>query len=254
MLLEEFENVPAVIEPTDRSLLSSGEICDTIILSFNGEILERVKQIDGVYEGGYLTNLNGKLPWYIYEKDESKVAVAMALIGAPMVVGLLEELKARGFKNFIILGSCGVLDQSIQADKIILPSSALRDEGTSYHYAPASDEVSYDETLLLTMENALNKSGIEHIRTKAWTTDAFYRETAAKVKRRLEAGAKVVDMEASAIMAWAQYRQTKVYQFFYTADYVDHHNHEWDARHEERKTDAMTFFEIAVSIALELEK
>ena len=59
MLLEEFENVPAVIEPTDRSLLSGGEICDTIILSFNGEILERVKQIDGVYEGGYLTNLNG---------------------------------------------------------------------------------------------------------------------------------------------------------------------------------------------------
>ena len=60
MLLEEFENVPAVIEPTDRSLLSGGEVCDTIILSFNGEILGRVKQIDGVYEGGYLTNLNGK--------------------------------------------------------------------------------------------------------------------------------------------------------------------------------------------------
>lgn len=178
----------------------------------------------------------------------------MATIGAPMVVGFLEELKARGFNNFIVLGSCGVLDQSIQADKIIIPSSALRDEGTSYHYAPASDEIAYDETLLLTMENALNKSGIEHIRTKVWTTDAFYRETAAKVKRRLEAGAKVVDMESSAIMAWAQYRQANVYQFFYTADYVDHHNHEWDARHEERKTDVMTFFEIAVSIALELEK
>lgn len=254
MLLEEFENVPAVIEPTDRSLISGGEICDTIILSFNGEILERVKQIDGVYEGGYLTNLNSKYPWYIYEVDGFKLAVAMATIGAPMVVGFLEELKARGFNNFIVLGSCGVLDQSIQADKIIIPSSALRDEGTSYHYAPASDEIAYDETLLLTMENALNKSGIEHIWTKVWTTDAFYRETAAKVKRRLEAGAKVVDMESSAIMAWAQYRQANVYQFFYTADYVDHHNHEWDARHEERKTDVMTFFEIAVSIALELEK
>ena len=254
MLLEEFENVPAVIEPTDRSLISGGEICDTIILSFNGEILERVKQIDGVYEGGYLTNLNSKYPWYIYEVDGFKLAVAMATIGAPMVVGFLEELKARGFKNFIVLGSCGVLDQSIEADKIIIPSSALRDEGTSYHYAPASDEIAYDETLLLTIENALNKSGIEHIRTKVWTTDAFYRETAAKVKRRLEAGAKVVDMESSAIMAQAQYRQANVYQFFYTADYVDHHNHEWDARHEERKTDVMTFFEIAVSIALELEK
>ena len=254
MLLEEFENVPAVIEPTDRSLLSGGEVCDTIILSFNGEILERVKQIDGVYEGGYLTNLNGKLPWYIYENDGSKVAVAMALIGAPMVVGLLEELKARGFNNFIVLGSCGVLDQSIQADKIILPSSALRDEGTSYHYAPASDEIAYEQSLLLTMEKALDKAGIEHIRTKSWTTDAFYRETAAKVKRRLAAGARVVDMEASAIMAWAQYRLANVYQFFYTADYVDHHNHEWDARREDRKADAMTFFNIALMIAKEINR
>ena len=252
MLLEEFENVPAVIEPTDRSLLSSGEICDTIILSFNGEILKRVKQIDGVYEGGYLTNLNGKFSWYIYEVDGLKLAVAMATIGAPMVVGFLEELKARGFNNFIVLGSCGVLDQSIQADKIIIPSSALRDEGTSYHYAPASDEIAYERSLLLTMEKALDKAGIEHIRTKSGTTDAFYRETAAKVKRRLAAGARVVDMEASAIMAWAQYRQAKVYQFFYTADYVDHHNHEWDARREDRKADAMTFFEIALVIAQEL--
>ena len=252
MLLEEFENVPAVIEPTDRSLLSGGEVCDTIILSFNGEILERVKQIDGVYEGGYLTNLNGKLPWYIYEKDGSKIAVSMALIGAPMVVGLLEELKARGFKNFIILGSCGVLDQSIQADKIILPSSALRDEGTSYHYAPASDEIAYEQSLLLTMEKALDKAGIEHIRTKSWTTDAFYRETAAKVKRRLAAGTRVVDMEASAIMAWAQYQLANIYQIFYTADYVDHQNHEWDARREDRKADAMTFFEIALVIVQEL--
>ena len=254
MLLEEFENVPAVIEPTDRSLLSGGEICQTIILSFNGEIVERVKQMDGVYEGGYLTNLNGRFPWYIYEVDGLKLAVTMATIGASMVVGFLEELKARGFNNFIVLGSCGVLDQSIQADKIILPSSALRDEGTSYHYAPASDEISYDETLLSTIENALDKAGIEHIRTKSWTTDAFYRETAAKVKRRLAAGATVIDMEASAIMAWYQYRQAKVYQFFYTADYVDHHNHDPNARREDRKTDAMTFFEIAVSIALALEK
>ena len=62
MLLEEFENVPAVIEPTDRSIRGGGEICDTIILSFNGEIVERVKQFEDVYEGGYLTNLNGKFP------------------------------------------------------------------------------------------------------------------------------------------------------------------------------------------------
>ena len=189
----------------------------------------------------------------MYEESGVRVGVMLASIGASMIVGNLEELKAKGFQNFIVFGTCGVLDRSIAVDKIILPSSALRDEGTSYHYAPASDEISYHSELLLTMEEALDQAGIEHVQTKTWTTDAFYRETAAKVKRRLTAGAMVVDMEASAIMAWANFRQAKVYQFFYTADYVDHHKNEWDVRREERTADSMTFFEVAMAIARKLE-
>ncbi|HFI0777168.1 TPA: nucleoside phosphorylase [Streptococcus suis] len=253
MLLEEFEPSPAVIEPTDKAIRGGGETCNTLILSFNGEIIERVAELENVYEGGTLHNLNGRLPWYIYEESGVRVGVMLAPIGASMIVGNLEELKAKGFQNFIVFGTCGVLDRSIAVDKIILPSSALRDEGTSYHYAPASDEISYHSELLLTMEEALDQAGIEHVRTKTWTTDAFYRETAAKVKRRLTAGAMVVDMEASAIMAWSQFRQANVYQFFYTADYVDHHNNEWDTRREERNVDCMTFFEIAMDIAKKLE-
>ncbi|HFI0959185.1 TPA: nucleoside phosphorylase [Streptococcus suis] len=251
MLLEEFENTRAVIEPEDvcRLRKETHEVCDTLIYSFNGEIVERVSQSEQARFGGYVSSLNGKHPWYLYETEDMTVAVMLATIGAPMAVGHLEELKACGFENFIVLGSCGVLDKSLAADKIILPSSALRDEGTSYHYAPASDEINYDPALLLTMEKALDQAGIEHVRAKTWTTDAFYRETAAKVKRRLAAGAMVVDMEASAIMAWANFRQAKVYQFFYTADYVDHHKNEWDTRREERTADSMTFFEVAMAIA-----
>ena len=254
MLLEEFEDVAAVIEPTEKPVRDKGEVCETIILSFNGEILKRLIESEDVYQGGYLKSINGQHPWYIYRQGPSKLAVMLAQIGAPMIVGQLEELVARGFKNFIILGSCGVLDRSIEADKIILPAAALRDEGTSYHYAPPGDEVAYDDSLLVKLEAIFDKHDIKHIRTKSWTTDAFYRETPDKVKRRLAAGAQVVDMEASAIMAWSQFRKSKVYQFFYTADYVDHHNRTWDARHEERTADAMTFFTIALTIAKELER
>ncbi|HEM6083315.1 TPA: nucleoside phosphorylase [Streptococcus suis] len=253
MLLEEFENTSAVIEPTDKAIRGGGEVCETMIFSFNGEIVDRVSQLAERREGGHLQTLNGRHPRYILKRDGLQVAVMLAGIGAPMAVGHLEELKACGFENFIVLGSCGVLDKSLAADKIILPSSALRDEGTSYHYAPASEEISYDPASLLTMENALDQAGIEHVRAKTWTTDAFFRETAAKVKRRLAAGAMVVDMEASAIMAWANFRQAKVYQFFYTADYVDHHKNEWDTRREERTADSMTFFEVAMAIARTLE-
>lgn len=175
MLLEEFEDVAGVIEPTDRQIMDKGEVCETIILSFNGEILKRLIESEAVYPGSYLKSINGQHPWYIYRKGPSKLAVMLAPIGAPMIVGQLEELAARGFKNFIILGSCGVLDRSIEADKIILPAAALRDEGTSYHYAPPGDEVSYDESLLIKLEAIFDKHNIEHIRTKSWTTDAFYR-------------------------------------------------------------------------------
>ncbi|MBF0778391.1 nucleoside phosphorylase [Streptococcus cuniculi] len=253
MLLEEFEPVKAVIEPGMARKEEKADICSTLILTFSGQVVEQVRQMDGVHEGGALKNLNGRHPWYIYEKDGCKVAVGLALVGAPMAVGQLEEYKALGFENFIIFGTCGVLDKNIAADKLILPSAALRDEGTSYHYAPPSDEISYEPALLSTMEKILDKYQIQHIRTKTWTTDAFYRETAAKVKRRKASGAEVVEMEAASIMAWSRFREAKVYQFFYTADYVDHHQEEWDPRREERKLNPMTFFEIAFTIAKELQ-
>jgi len=161
MLLEEFEDVAAVIEPTEKPVHDKGEVCETIILSFNGEILKRLIESEDVYPGGYLKSINGHHPWYIYGQGPSKLAVMLAPIGAPMIGGQLEELAARGFKNFIILGSCGVLDRSIEADKIILPAAALRDEGTSYHYAPPGDEVTYDESLLIELEAIFDKHNIE---------------------------------------------------------------------------------------------
>lgn len=75
MLLEEFENTSAVIEPTDTSIRGGGEKCNTLSLSFNGEIIKRVAELENVYEGGALHNLNGRLPWYIYEESGVRVGV-----------------------------------------------------------------------------------------------------------------------------------------------------------------------------------
>ena len=46
-----------------------------------------------------------------------------------------EEVVAMGAKKFVLFGSCGVLDDEKVKDHIIIPVSAVRDEGTSYHYA-----------------------------------------------------------------------------------------------------------------------
>ena len=99
MLLEEFEDVAGVIEPTDRQIIDKGEVCETIILSFNGEILKRLVESEEVYPGGYLKSINGQHPWYIYRQGPSKLAVMLAPIGAPMIVGQLEELATKSFKK-----------------------------------------------------------------------------------------------------------------------------------------------------------
>ena len=75
MLLEEFENTSAVIEPTDKAIRGGGELCETMIFSFNGEIVDRVRQLPESREGGYLQTLNGRHPWYILERDGVRVAV-----------------------------------------------------------------------------------------------------------------------------------------------------------------------------------
>lgn len=250
MLLEEFDNSRAVIEPDSLAIGNDiREVCPTIILAFSGEMIERVATLPQSRYGGSTSSINGTSPWYLVERDDLTVAVSLAPLGAAAMVAKLEELKAIGFENFIVLGSCGVLDKNLEADRIILPTSALRDEGTSYHYAPASSEIAYAPQLIEAMETVFSASGIAHTRAKTWTTDAFYRETPAKVARRLATGARVVDMEASAMMAWSQFRQAKVYQFFYTADYLDHKAGVWDKRAEQRQADVLTFLEVAVTLA-----
>ena len=50
-----------------------------------------------------------------------------------------KEIIAKGGKNILYFGSCGSLDKSVTSGNVIVPTHAYRDEGTSYHYAPASD-------------------------------------------------------------------------------------------------------------------
>jgi uridine phosphorylase len=248
MILDEFDPAAAVIEPevTDATVY---EVCPVMILTFSGAVIAHIARSEKSRLGGYTYSINGAFPWYIYEDKGLKVGVALALRGAPAVVGSLEEFQAIGFEQFIILGTCGVLDKTLAADRLIVPTSAIRDEGTSYHYAPASDEMVVAAASIAHLTQTFEQHGIAFTLAKTWTTDAFFRETPTKVKRRLAEGATVVDMECASIQAWSQFRQKTVYQFFYTADYVDHNRGDWDERHEQRQAAPMTFFDIALKIA-----
>ena len=105
----------------------------------------------------------------------------------------------------------------------------------------------------------LDDLGCPYTVGKTWTTDAFYRETRDKVKRRRAEGCVCVDMECASVAAMAAFRGKDVLQFFYAADNLS--SEQWDKRslaNEDRlaQKDGVAYLalEIAAKIAAEQEE
>ena len=166
------------------------------------------------------------VPIYQINYEEKDIAVYCSPVGGPAAAGLLEEMISKGSEKFVFFGACGVLDREIAAKSLIIPTAAYRDEGTSYHYAPASDYINI--TTAQKLAEILAELKLPYVCGKTWTTDAFYRETRGNMGKRKNDGCIAVEMECASIMAVAQFRGIDVYQFIYAADSLD--ETEWDAR------------------------
>ena len=152
----------------------------------------------------------------------------MSRVGAPACVVGFEEAVAMGAKKFVLFGSCGVLADEKVKDKIIIPTSAVRDEGTSYHYIAPSTEISANEYSVQISEAVLKSCGYPYVKGKTWTSDAIYRETIPLIKERKQEGCIAADMECAAMLAVSQYRKIPFIQFLYGAD--DLSSDTWDIR------------------------
>ena len=65
---------------------------------------------------------------------------------------------------------------------VIVPTSAVRDEGTSYHYLAPAREVTAEPTAVAAATSVLSERGVPFVASKTWTTDAIYRETRARAR------------------------------------------------------------------------
>ena len=253
MLLEEFDYDPsAVIEPgfihqpvegfpeTVVSIFSH-TLFDKIVGFLGGKVIAETKDVDGLWPV-YEVNYKGH-PFALYK----------ARLGAPACVGSFEDIIPLGAKRIILLGNCGVLDKSIEDCGIIIPTRAIRDEGTSYHYAPASDYIDVNKKYIPEFIEILEELGYPYVMGTTWTTDAFYRETREKVAKRKEMGAICVEMECAAMQAMCNFRGVEFFQFLYAGDNLDHST--WDPRSlsgtsrlEDKEKIALLAFELAVRI------
>ncbi len=134
-------------------------------------------------------------------------SVTGPFVGAPYAVMLLETLIAWGVRKIIFLGWCGAVSKKVKIGDIILPTSAVIDEGTSAHYGQKTTGVSRASSSLVSMiRQVLNQNKIDFQTGPIWTTDAVYRETRQLVERHQQDGTLAVEMELSALYSVAQFR------------------------------------------------
>lgn len=142
--------------------------------------------------------------------NKKKVSLAGPCLGAPAAVMLLEKIAVLGTKKVFILGCCGSLQENIRIGDIIIPEEAIRDEGTSFHYAEKGFAPRAEKKITGLISKTCEEEGISYEKGKIWTTDAPYRETEKRVKHFQKENALGVDMELSALFTVAHLKKIEL--------------------------------------------
>ena len=214
-ILEFDDNPLAVIMPNHEGLdLQLPKKC---IYAFLEEEIDRYAQEVEAECVGEFVSATKTYPVYVMDYKGEKVCLAQAPVGSAPAAQFMDWLIGYGVEKIISTGTCGVLT-NIEENAFLVPVRALRDEGTSYHYAAPSRYMEMKIEAISAIEQVLEQLGIPYEEVMTWSTDGFYRETAEKVAYRKEEGCAVVEMECSALAAVAQLRGVVWGQLLFTAD------------------------------------
>lgn len=167
-----------------------------------------------------LAGAHEQLAWRPYRRicRGTGLAIALSPMGAPNVEAFSEELFAFGGRIFVLFGYCGALDGDMEPGDLILPTEALREEGTSYHYLPLGYPALPNRDLLEDLRESFMGKGLEPRLGKVWTTDALYRETRRKIQTYRAMGYLAVEMECAAFYSWATFRGARACSVLVVSD------------------------------------
>lgn len=142
----------------------------------------------------------------MWEWEEEGLAFGIVgyAVGSSFSVLVAEQAFVCGCALLISIASAGQIADHAPPSYHILIDRALRDEGTSYHYLPASPFAAADPVLITLARQAFAHADGPVLTGATWTTDAPFRETEAAIARRKAEGLLAVEMEAAALYAFAR--------------------------------------------------
>ncbi|MFH1693149.1 MAG: nucleoside phosphorylase [Bacillota bacterium] len=248
-ILEFDPNREAFINPRLVSL-EHPKLPSHLVVCFFKDVIHDLFEKEEIF---HLTTLKGENDLEIYQFIEKDVAIIPGKVGAPLCAGFLDECIALGSKHIMFCGGGGVLRSDLTVGHLVVIDSAIRDEGTSYHYVKPSREIEVDPDIVKLISNYLIEQKIDFVIGKTWTTDAFYRETKDKIALRQQEGAILVEMEQAAMIAVSQFRDVNYGAIIYGGD--DLSKEKWDNRGWMKREDIrLGLTDLCVDIVLKFDK
>jgi uridine phosphorylase len=217
------------------------------ILDPDGDIVRRLR-VDGRAEAFeawpcYHTRLDA------FTLAGRTVGIVGCAVGAPFAVLVAEELFACGCRFLLSLTSAGQIAASGPTPYFVIIDRALRDEGTSYHYAAPNDFADADPDLVARAVAALTARNKSVFVGATWTTDAPFRETAAAVEAARSKGVLAVEMEAAALYAFARATGASVLCLAHVTNAMGQSGEDFEKGEADGTADALAILEVLAGIA-----
>lgn len=140
----------------------------------------------------------------IVSVDGIDCGVIPRTIGGPYAVLVAEQLRVSGARVIVGLTSAGRVLDSLALPSLVVATSAIRDEGTSYHYLPPAERVDGSSAVAESLEAQLQSFDLPVTSGCVWTTDAPYRETREQLEYYVTKGVLAVEMQAASLFAFAE--------------------------------------------------
>ncbi len=186
----EYDNDPdAVIPPTHDGL--EIKLPALAVFAFVGDAIEEYVAEHGGRIVEHFVSITKRYPIYVIEHHGKEICLCQAPCGAPAATQLMDFLIGYGVEKIISTGSCGVLCD-IPENSFLVPTKALREEGTSFHYLPAARYVELNREMQSIIESHFIKHNISYETCTTWTTDGFYREKKRKFLQERKKAVRVL--------------------------------------------------------------
>ena len=205
---------PSVFQPENllresrrQNGIPLGNVPNVCILDPDGNLVDYLKSKNGAIINKYWACYHSNL--YTFKINEITAGIIPRAVGASYAVLIAEQLFVSGCELLISITSAGIVADLICDTKFALITEAIRDEGTSYHYLPKDKPSALSNQLRSKLKNR-KKLWVE---AKSWTTDAPYRETQTAIIAMKKESVTCVEMEASALYAFAETKNKEVICF-----------------------------------------